>query len=420
MAREENFLVAETADKDKGFFINWWALIVLFIGGGIIYLLPYLRSTYYQTLQQTLGVTNTELGIIQSVFGILTIICYFPGGWLADRVSPRKLLTFSFIVTGLAGFYYATIPPYPAVVAIHVIFGITTTLTFWAAFIKATRQCASPSAQGRAFGILEGGRGLTSTLISFVSVALFAKFASDVVGMKAVIVLFSAAHIIIGIMIWFVIKDDMGEASEEKITLEGIKRVFSMPSVWLIAAIVFCVYTTYRNTDFITPYMTEICGVSAAMGALLGTIRYYGLRPVGSVAAGYIADKISSSKTLIYAFIVMIITNILYMIFPGSPRLLYFVIVNMVVLMTVCFAARGIYFALLEEGKVPIALSGTAIGVISTIGFTPDVFNPILGGYLLDTFPGVAGYNYIFLIAAISAVLGIVFTCIFRKTVEKV
>ncbi|MGB4429837.1 MAG: MFS transporter [Thermacetogeniaceae bacterium] len=408
-------MVTETADKDH---INWLALIVLFIGGGIIYLLPYLRGTYYQTLQQALGVTNTQLGVIQSVYGLLTIICYFPGGWLADRVSPRKLLTFSFVATGVMGLYYAAIPPYPAVVAIHIIFGITTTVTFWAAFIKATRQCASPSAQGRAFGILEGGRGLTSTILSLVSVALFAKFASEVAGMKAVIVSYSAAYIIIGIITWFVIKDDMGEGTE-KITLDGVKRVLSMPVVWLIAAIVLCAYIPFRNSDFITPYMTDICGVGAAMGAILGTIRYYGMRPVGSVVAGFIADKISSSKTLIYCFIVIIITNILYVIFPGSPKLLYYVITNMVVFMTVCFATRGIYFALLEEGKVPIALSGTAVGVICTIAFTPDIWSPILGGYFLDTFPGVAGYSYVFIITVIAAALGIVFTYLFRKTVEK-
>ena len=418
MTKEESLLVAKTANKDEGFHINWLALIVLFIGGGIIYLLPYLRGTYYQTLQQALGVTNTQLGVIQSVYGLLTIICYFPGGWLADRVSPRKLLTFSFVATGVMGLYYAAIPPYPAVVAIHIIFGITTTVTFWAAFIKATRQCASPSAQGRAFGILEGGRGLTSTILSLVSVALFAKFASEVAGMKAVIVSYSAAYIIIGIITWFVIKDDMGEGTE-KITLDGVKRVLSMPVVWLIAAIVLCAYIPFRNSDFITPYMTDICGVGAAMGAILGTIRYYGMRPVGSVVAGFIADKISSSKTLIYCFIVIIITNILYVIFPGSPKLLYFVITNMVVFMTVCFATRGIYFALLEEGKVPIALSGTAVGVICTIAFTPDIWSPILGGYFLDTFPGVAGYSYVFIITVIAAALGIVFTYLFRKTVEK-
>ncbi len=416
-------MVSETAvDRENRYSINWLALIVLAIGGGIIYLLPYLRSTYYETLQQALGVSNTKLGIIQSIFGILTILCYFPGGWLADRVSPRILLTISFVGTGLAGLYYATLPPFTVVVAIHIFFGLTTTLTFWAAFIKATRQCASPSAQGKAFGILEGGRGLTSTIVSFLSVGLFARYADQVVGMKSVIVLFSVVAIAIGVVAWFVIKDNMGDNTDStgKITWEGIVKVLKMPSVWLIALIVLLAYTPYRNADFITPYMTKICGVSAALGAILGTIRYYGLRPVGSVAAGFLADKISSSKTMIYIFVLMIITNILYIIFPGSPKVLYFVVVNMTVLMVACFAARGIYYALLEEGNVPVALSGTAIGVISTIGYTPDIFDPLLGGYFLDLHPGALGYKYIFLISTISAILGIAVTYWFQKTIKKV
>lgn len=408
-------------DRESGYSINWLALTVLAIGGGIIYLLPYLRSTYYETLQLALGVSNTKLGVIQSVFGILTILCYFPGGWLADRVSPRILLTVSFVGTGLAGLYYATLPPYPMVVAIHVFFGLTTTLTFWAAFIKATRQCASPSAQGKAFGILEGGRGLTSTIVSFLSVGLFAKYADEIAGMQSVIVLFSLVAITIGIVSWFVIRDNSGDNTNgsEKITLEGIIKVLKMPSVWLIALIVLLAYTPYRNADFITPYMTKICGVSAALGAVLGTIRYYGLRPVGAVAAGFLADKISSSKTMLYIFVLVIITNVLYVIFPGSPKVLYFVVANMTVLMVGCFAARGIYYALLEEGQVPIALSGTAIGVISTIGYTPDIFDPLLGGYFLDLYPGALGYKYIFLISTVAAVLGIAVTYWFRKTVEK-
>ncbi|KUK32443.1 MAG: Transporter, major facilitator family [Thermoanaerobacterales bacterium 50_218] len=411
----------EMVSQERNFSINWLALSILAIGGGIIYLLPYLRSTYYQTLQEALGVTNTELGLIQSVFGILTILCYFPGGWLADKVSPRILLTVSFVGTGLAGLYYATLPSFPMVVAIHVFFGLTTTLTFWAAFIKATRMCASSSAQGRAFGILEGGRGLTSTIVSFLSVGLFARFADQVVGMKAVIVLFSIVAVVIGILCWLFIKDDVTGKEDDtwNITWESVRKVLRMASVWLIALIVFLAYTTYRNADFVTPYMTKICGVSAALGALLGTIRYYGLRPVGAVAAGFLADRISSSKTMIYVFGLMCITNVLYIVFPGSPKMLYFVVANMVMLMVGCFAARGIYYALLEEGRVPVVLSGTAVGVISTIGYLADVFNPVLGGYLLDAYPGVTGFKYIFAIAAVTAAIGMLVTYWFRKSVER-
>jgi hypothetical protein len=70
------------------------------------------------------------------------------------------------------------------------------------------------------------------------------------------------------------------------------------------------------------------------------------------------------------------------------------------------FALRGIYFALLEEGGIPLALTGTAGGVVSLIGFTPDIFMPLYFGVITDTFPGAEGYRYYFLTVAGICALG--------------
>ena len=81
---------------------------------------------------------------------------------------------------------------------------------------------------------------------------------------------------------------------------------------------------------------------------------------------------------------------------------------------------RGIYFALLEEGGVPLAVTATAAGIISAIGFTPDIFMPLLGGVLLDNFPGAAGYRYFFLATAAICTVGLVATLfIYFKIVRK-
>ncbi|MGB9792673.1 MAG: hypothetical protein ACPLTR_08885, partial [Thermacetogeniaceae bacterium] len=259
-------------------------------------------------------------------------------------------------------------------------------------------------------------------IISFFSVDLYTRYTNHILGMKAVIVFFSLISIVFGVIIWFVIKDSMGKSIETsigKVTLEEIVKVLKMPSVWAVALIVLLAYTSHRNTDFLTPYLTKICGVNTALGALLSTIRFYSLRPIGSVVAGFVADRISVSKTMIYIFIIMIVTNVLYIILPGNPNVLYFVVTNMVVLMIACFAAKGIYYALLEEGKIPMAFTGTAVGVISTISYTPDIFAPLLGGYFLDLHSGVKGYNYIFLLSAISAALGIIAILWFRKSLAK-
>ncbi len=131
--------------------IKVFQLFILAGGAGAIYFLPYMRTSYYDVMIEGLQLTNTQLGQISSMYGLFTILCYFPGGWLADRVSTRGMLGFSFVATGLGGFYYATLPGYNMLLVLHVFFGITTTLTFWAALIKAARLCGPKEVQGRVY-----------------------------------------------------------------------------------------------------------------------------------------------------------------------------------------------------------------------------------------------------------------------------
>jgi MFS family permease len=83
------------------------------------------------------------------------------------------------------------------------------------------------------------------------------------------------------------------------------------------------------------------------------------------------------------------------------------------------FALRGLYFALLTEGGISAAATGTAVGVISAIGFTPDVFMPLLGGILLDTYPGAEGYRYYFGTIAILCLVGTFSAYLMMRIVQK-
>ncbi len=91
---------------------------------------------------------------------------------------------------------------------------------------------------------------------------------------------------------------------------------------------------------------------------------------------------------------------------PGVASMFYLMMFNALLAATMIFALRAIYFALLEEGKVPLAVTGTAAGVVSAIGFTPDIFMPEIFGYLLDTYPGAEGYRYFYFIIAGICILG--------------
>jgi hypothetical protein len=71
------------------------------------------------------------------------------------------------------------------------------------------------------------------------------------------------------------------------------------------------------------------------------------------------------------------------------------------------FALRGIYFALLQETRTPRHITGAAVGMISLIGYTPEIFFAPIAGRILDATPGAGGHLNLFLFLASIAASGV-------------
>lgn len=398
-------------------FRRWLVMICLCLSGGIIYLLPYLREVYYLPLQDALGLTNTQLGVLMSVFGVTAMLSYFPGGWIADKVSPRILISISMTATGLAGFYFATFPSYKVCLGIHAFWGVSVTLTFWAALIKATRNWAPPTHQGRAFGILEGGRGIAELVSSTALLALFARLGSEAFALSWVIILFSIIDIAIGILAWFALDKEPKDLSGDgrfKIGLVEIGKVLKMPAVWLLAIVIMAAYSAYWGSYYFTPYATDVFKMSLVFGGAIGVGKMW-VKPFPALGAGFLADRVGPSRMVAWSFVVLIFSFGVFVLTPGSPDLVLILVINTVIASLAIFAVRGVYYAVLEEGGIPLVLTGTATGIVSVIGYTPDIFMPVAGGVFLDKFPGAPGYRYFFLIIVGLSILGLVSTLVILR-----
>ena len=79
------------------------------------------------------------------------------------------------------------------------------------------------------------------------------------------------------------------------------------------------------------------------------------------------------------------------------------------------YSMRGLYFALLEEIKTPLQLTGTLVGIISVIGFTPDIFMSLFTGHILGENPSVNEYKQLFYLFTLFPIIGLIATLFFRK-----
>lgn len=389
-------------------FVRRWLLItVLGFSGGIIFLLPFLFEAFYTPLGSALELNHTELGGLVSIFGFVSMIFYFPGGWLADRVSPRKLITLSLMGTGLAGLYFSTFPSYQVSLAIHAVWAVCITFLFWGAMIRLTRNSAPAEEQGRAFGTLEFIRGIAEGLTTTGLLVVFAWMGSTRQALSTVIVELSFVTIALGALAWFVIEDiTREEAANHKIGWPDVLAVLKMPVIWLIIIIVMTAYCAYWSSYSINPYATDVILTTAAVAGAISVARMW-LKPVSAFIAGFVADRFGVAKSCAALFLILIASFLGLAVLSGNLAKFNVMLGIMAIAALAIFALRGIYFALLEEGNVPIAVTGTAGGVVSAVAFTPDIFMPLVSGALRDTYPGAEGYRYLFLITAALCAVGL-------------
>ena len=134
---------------------NMWRLIILAVAGSLIYGLPYFRTYYYDAYLQAYNLTNTQMGSLGSIFGVFGMISYLFGGVVADFISPKKLISISLILTGVAGFCHLFATNYSMLLVIYLVWGFTALFAFWPALVKGIRSLASSEEQGKAYGFME-------------------------------------------------------------------------------------------------------------------------------------------------------------------------------------------------------------------------------------------------------------------------
>ena len=83
------------------------------------------------------------------------------------------------------------------------------------------------------------------------------------------------------------------------------------------------------------------------------------------------------------------------------------------------YSLRGLYFAIIEETKTPIQMTGTLVGIISVVGFTPDIFMSLFIGYMLGENPTLIDYQHLFTTFTIIPIVGLLAALGFRKSISK-
>ncbi|NVD41818.1 MFS transporter [Ensifer sp. HO-A22] len=386
---------------------------ILLLAAGSIYPLIYLRQNFETTILETFKISSSELGTYYSMLGTIFLVTYLPSGWLADRVSPRLLLTFSMAVTGILGLWYASIPDKSALYWIFLGWGISSGLTFWAALLKGVKMLARPHEQGRFFGGLEGLRGLVEAILATAAVALFSYYvdgkglsAAETLPSVIMLYVYNCFAVALLCFLFLGLKDDTAvETATKTNLLADLRLLMAVPELWLIAIIILCGYQLFWATYSFSAFLQEKYTMTASAAAFI-TVAKLWMRPIGGLGAGFLGDKIGRENILAITMTLSIVGLLALLFLPSTAHSLVLLLVVLLIgVMT--YATRGLYWSILESSNIPTRLTGFAIGMISLIAYTPDIYLPKLNGYLADRYSGLAVYQMYFGFIAASGILGL-------------
>ncbi|MGL5525356.1 MAG: MFS transporter [Aeromonas veronii] len=415
---------------NKGNLARYFQFALVILAGGSIFPLVYLKAQYQETILEVFSMSMGQMNTIYTILGFVFLIGYFPSGVLCDKFSAKKLLAVSLLGTAAGGFWFAQIPSYGSVLMIFAIWGFSSVFTFWGAHLKITKMLAKEGEEGRFFGILDGGRGLVEAALASIALVIFTSVLSSSIdltdkkqALASVIYMYSLALVITAVLIIIFVKEDKNAAAaaksseDSKIKLSDIGKVFKNKFVYLHGFVIFAGYTIFWTSYYIGGYLqTSLNFDAVTVGSMMVGLLW--MRPIGGVLGGILADKLGQANTIAAGMLGGVVCLGALVVVPGTLPT-YVITALVIVTGLFYYLIRGTYWSLLGQSKIDAVLMGTAIGVISVVGYIPDIIIPEMNTILWDTYGNEGGYQAYFMVSMMVGLVGVAITMLYKREQKK-
>lgn len=335
----------------------------------MIPLLPFIRDN--------LTLDYTQAGWLVSAYLVSYGVGQLPGGWLADRIGPRTVLTIGISGVALSGLLAGLSPTYIMLVVFFVLLGITGG-GYHPAAVSVLSASVDPEKRGRALGLHQIGGAASHFLSPLIAIALV-----GTLGWRGSFIGTAIPIIVFGIVFYVLLgrwgytgetRQEISESSAETPPAPG--RLGNLVTFIILTIVGQTVIVAVIN--FIPLFLVDEFGVSGEVAAALLALTYsagFWAAPLG----GYLSDRVGTVPVLV---VVSFITGlIIYLLDHASYGL--------------GIGALLVLFGMSLDSRMPVSESyitshtsernrSTVLGIYyfgSRGG--PGVIAPVLG-YLID------------------------------------
>ena len=364
----------------------------------VMYLITYIDrvniSTAAPAMQKDLGLTNTELGLAFAAFAYPYAFFQIAGGWLGDRLGPRKTLLICGTIWSSATVLVGLATGSTSLVLVRILLGIGE----GSAFPTATRALSnwiSAERRGFAQGITHAsarlGNALTPPLVALLVLSL---------SWRASFIIVGAISFVWVVVWWLYFRDDprnhKGVTSEEIAELPALKIAGERKTVpWgpLLKRMLpvtltdFCYgWTLWLFLNWIPSYFFHEYHLNLKKTAFFASAVFFA-GVVGDTVGGIISDRILRATGDLYkARVYVIVFGFLGAFACMTPILFVRGLVPIAFCLSGAFFFAELIVAPIWAAPMDIApqYSGTASGFMN-FGFgVAGMISPIFFGVVID------------------------------------
>ena len=372
----------------------------------LCYSLPYLSSSFYTQFLEAFSLSNTQAGFLMSMFSLTATPGYLFGGIIADKFSSKKVIMLSQLLTAALGYAMCLIQGYSILLVCYLGFGISTTFLHWSAYLKLVRAQANENEEGKIFGFFETCAAVVGAVTSYGILGLLGHISS----FRVVTAIYASILVVVTIIIGLTLEDPKNEQASNEFNVRMVGKALAHPVTWINGFIVMGLFILATGTSYLNPYLCSVFGTSVEFGTALAIANRTVIRIFVVGIGGLLLDRWKTPKFLIVCSLSLAVITVALFLLPQNPSMMVVAAVLAILLICIAIIARPGMYTPIPEAKVPMEITGTAMGITSAVGYSTDLWLYTLCGNWLDAY-GNAGYRNILLLYL--AGLAVVVICAF-------
>ena len=372
------------------------------------------------------------LGLLGSAYFYPYALMQLPAGLLSDSWGPRKTITLFFGVAFAGSVILGMAPNVFTAIVGRTLVGLGVAMLF-VPTLKVLAEWFRVKEFAMMTGILMAMGGIGS-----YSAAAPLAYISSWIGWRHSFVLVGILTLALGALVWAFVRDrpaDMGwpspsdtsgPAGEPVRLMQGVKMVLTYPRFWVLACWFFFSYAIFFSVIGLWggPFLIQIYDLSKTKAGHILSMSAIGMI-VGSPILSYLSNNLFKARKpiLIIASIVnLIIIGSLFFFTRDIPiPLLYLICLGIGIFLG---AVTTIGFTTNKE-LFPVAIAGTATGLINIFPFLGGAIFQIVLGAVLDS-QGLTpsggftleGFRYAFLVLFLCASVACISSFLIQETLK--